>query len=217
MLARPVASSIHLRGCPRPCGPCVRARLTSRRGQRREVSLASLIVFLLLCCLSGCQRISPPSLTSRPPREHIEAALPHLLEQVARVRVYGPAKENRVLGPQHGTSRPTVGEALRVAMASCVRFYCTPDEERVLQRVKTASGTILDFEPPQEVPTSSPLPGWFGPLRGYEEMGQVERLYLIPEQGRWTEVIARGASGDWSCWKSNWRIEPSSPLRIGSR
>ena len=73
-----------------------------------------LAVLLLLGCLPGCQ------LTSDPPRARVEAVLPSLLEQVAQVTVYRSAREN--------TFEPTAEEALRIAMASCVRVYCTPDE-----------------------------------------------------------------------------------------
>jgi len=149
-----------------------------------------LAVLLLLGCLPGCQ------LTSDPSRARIEAVLPSLLEQVAQVTVYRSAREN--------TFEPTAEEALRIAMASCVRFYCTPDEGAILERMEASSGIVLDSQSPQDVPTSLPLPGWFGPLRGCEEMKGVERLYLILERGQWAEVIACSADGTWSCWKSNW-------------
>lgn len=157
-----------------------------------------LPVLLLLGCLRGCQ------LTSDPPRARIEAALPNLLGRVAQVRVYRPASGKGTLGSQDAAFDPTAEEALRIAMASCVRFYCTPDEQQVLGRMEASSGIMLDFRSPQDVPTSLPLPGWFGPLRGREEMKQVERLYFILEEGQWAEVIARRADDTWSCWKSNW-------------
>jgi len=146
-------------------------------------------------------------MTSDPPRARIEAALPSLLEQVARVKVYRPAGENSTLGPQDAAFESTAGEALCIAMASCVRFYCTPDEQQILEWMEASSGMVLDFQSPQDVPTALPLPGWFGPLRGYEEMKGVERLYLILELGQWSEVIARSTDDTWSCWKSNWEIE----------
>ncbi|MEA3345510.1 MAG: hypothetical protein U9Q78_04595 [Chloroflexota bacterium] len=161
---------------------------------------------ILLCLLSGCRLPAPVAqVTGRPPRARIEAALPSLLEQVEQVTVYGPDEGKRTLQPQDVAFDSTVREALRIAMASCVRFYCTPREEAILGRMETDSGIQLDFQPPQDVPTALPLPGWFGPLRGCEEMKGVESLYLILEKGRWAEVIARGADGTWSCWKSNWQ------------
>ena len=208
MLPTPVPTLTDTGRDLQPAGPHVSAWPTDRHERTKEVSLCTLIAFLLLFSLSGCHQKLSWSITSHPPRQRIEAALPNLLDQVARVRVYGPANENNLLRPQDMAFGPTVGEALRIAMASCVRFYCPPDEEGVLEQVETGAGIVLDFESPQDVPTSSPLPGWFGPLRGCEEMKQVERLYLILGQGQWAEVIARSADGEWSCWKSNWEIEP---------
>ena len=162
-----------------------------------------LAVTLLLCCLSGCQL----HLTSNPPRARIEAALPSLLEQVAQVETFGPAGGENILRPEDTAFESTARDALRIAMASCVRFYCTPDEREILGRMEAHSGIVLDFQSPQDVPTALPLSGWFGPLRGCEEMRGVKRLYLILERGHWTEVIAHSADGTWSCWKSNWKIE----------
>lgn len=161
-----------------------------------------LVMTLFLCCLSGCQL----RLTSNPPQARIEAALPSLLEQVAQVETFGPSKDANILRPEDAAFEPTAREALRIAMASCVRFYCTPDEGEILERMEAHSGIVLDFQSPQDVPTALPLSGWFGPLRGCEEMEEVKRLYLILEPGHWTEVIARSTDGSWSCWKSNWEI-----------
>jgi len=216
MLPTPVPTLTGTGSGPRPTGPHIVACPTSGHDRAKRVPLCTLIALLLLCCLSGCYQIPSWSLGSHPPRAWVEAGLPNLLEQVARARVYRPGNESNVLRPQDTAFEPTVGEALRIAMASRVRFYCAPDEEGILQQVGTGAGIVLDFESPQDVPTSSPLPGWFGPLRGCEEMKQVERLYLIPEHGQWTGVIARSADGNWSCWKSNWETEPLSPLWMRS-
>ena len=66
------------------------------------------------------------------------------------------------------------------------------------------AGLVLDYYSPQDLPTSVPLAGWFGPLRGFEQMHAAVRVYLIPERSWWTEVIALSAQGTWTCWKSNW-------------
>jgi len=166
-----------------------------------------LTLLLFLGCLSGCQLPAPVAqvqVTSDPPRDRIEAVLPSVLDHVAQVRVHGPATGKSILGPQDGAFEVTAEQALRIALASCVRFYCTPDERAITERMGASPGIVLDFLSPQDVPTSLPLPGWFGPLRGREEMERVEGLYLILEPGQWAEVTARHADGTWSCWKSNW-------------
>jgi len=162
------------------------------------------VVLLFLGSITGCQ------LSSDPPRARIEAALPSLLDEVAQVTVYGSVTETGF--------EPSAEEALRIAMASCVRFYCPPDSVPSFERAPahnpapttpSSRSVMLEFRSPQDVPTALPLPGWFGPLRGREKMAQVERLGIILEQGQWAEVIARQADGGWSCWKSNWAFDLS--------
>jgi hypothetical protein len=157
---------------------------------------------LSLACVSGCQ------LSSDPPRARIEAALPSLLQKVSGMTEYGPSAER--------TSESGTEEVLRIAMASCVRFYCLPDDIPNLARGQApmpeltspdSQLILLDFRSPEDVPTALPLSGWFGPLRGYEAMRQVERLAIILERGQWAEVVARHTDGTWSCWKSNWASE----------
>ena len=135
---------------------------------------------------------------------------------MAQVTVYGSEREI--------TSEPIAEEALRTAMASCVRFHCPPDSVPSLERgsaqlpqltMPNSQCILLDFQSPQDVPTALPLPGWFGPLRGSEEMRQVERLCIILQRGRWAEVIAHHADSTWSCWKSNRESELLLSLGAG--
>jgi len=172
--------------------------------QRRPVVLALgvALVVLLIGWTSGC------SLTGEPPRGRIEAALPNLREQVSRMTTPGPSAG--------AASELSVDDLLRVSMASCVRYYCSPDGAASSQLGLPDSGPpddqearliLIDFFSPQDMPTALPLPGWFGPLRGREEMRQVVRLQVTLTRGRWPDVIAHHADATRSCWRSNWRIQ----------
>jgi hypothetical protein len=164
----------------------------------------AVAVVLLLGWVSGC------SITGEPSRARIESALPSLRDQVAQMSVHGSETEL--------TSGLSADDALRVAMASCVRYYCLPEglpgvERRSLIDAELADRVprrvALEFQSPQNVPTALPLSGWFGPLRGHEEMMQVRQLHIVLRQGQWAEVIARHEDDTWSCWRSNWRTESS--------
>lgn len=160
----------------------------------RALTVATLLSWTTACSISG-----------EPPRDRIEAALPGLRGDVAGFEVVGPASH---LGPD---------DVLRIGMASCVRHHCVPAGGTGDELSSTADREIADrnssfatlqFQPPRDMPTALPLPGWFGPLRGYEEMGQVRQLSVVIRQGLWAEVIAHHSDSTQTCWRSNWRIPP---------
>jgi hypothetical protein len=158
----------------------------------------AIAVVLLLGWTAAC------SISGEPPRERIESALPDLNQHIARYDVVGPAAN---LSPD---------EVLRIAMASCVRYHCPPESSPGRDAVSGADGVIVDrnslmaileFQSPRNVPTTLPLPGWFGPIRGYEEMTQVRQLSVALRPGVWADVIARHSDSTRTCWKSNWKTQ----------
>lgn len=172
------------------------------------LALGTATAILLMGWTSGC------ALTGDPPRARIEAALPGLRKQVLQVTVRGSSAQL--------TPEVSAEDLLRVAMASCVRYYCPPEgapgsehasPDSALPASQESHLIVLDFRSPQNVPTALPLSGWFGPLRGSEEMKQVTHLQITLERGQWPEVTAHHADATQSCWRSNWRIElPASQI-----
>ena len=86
------------------------------RRQHRLVALATggAVVILLMGWTSGC------ALTGDPPRARIEAALPGLRAQVDQVTVHASGTQ---FEPEISSE-----DLLRVAMASCVRYYCPVED-----------------------------------------------------------------------------------------